>query len=216
MRSKIIEIIFKVFDDAGYGSGIYKDSAGDDFVIVETWDEVHKIEETVKDYLKSLDKVNEDLLELHNFDNIVGYALDQGRRGNWGFSDEYTTCSNCDVVICTSPDSYFWVPGYYVFDGSILCSECVKDNPEILISELVNNPNTANTILSPAELEELGFKQVGGEYETGLYGIVDDPKKVFEELTNEYDEILFNISEKQQFTTYWTVWVRVGDVSESA
>ena len=41
------------------------------------------------------------------------------------WSDEWTTCSDCDKAVRTSPDSAYWTPSYVITkDGDFWCKEC--------------------------------------------------------------------------------------------
>lgn len=60
-----------------------------------------------------------------NLDRILeraGYAVE--------WSDEWTTCDDCNRAVRTQPDSHDWRPGYSLSDsGEILCHECADDTP---------------------------------------------------------------------------------------
>ena len=57
-----------------------------------------------------------------NLDTILerlGFAVE--------WSDEWSTCNNCNKAFRTSPDSYCWKPAYKEIDGDILCLDCAKE-----------------------------------------------------------------------------------------
>lgn len=40
------------------------------------------------------------------------------------WSDEWTTCSDCNRAVRTQPNSYDWEPSYHMGDGELLCLDC--------------------------------------------------------------------------------------------
>lgn len=49
----------------------------------------------------------------------LGYAVE--------WSDEWTTCDDCQRAIRTSPDSYGFTPSYADIDGGTLCLDCLQE-----------------------------------------------------------------------------------------
>lgn len=127
-----------------------------------------------------------------------GYAIE--------WSDEWTTCEDCNRAVRTSPDCYQWQPSYVELDGSIACLDCVKDSSEDYLSTLEDNPRTAlNTDIDPSQF---GYTQIKDGYESGLHPhMTDDPKKIYTDLRQKgYSRILFKIDEVSQFYTTFSVW----------
>lgn len=93
---------------------IYDNSTGGEFdghtfIIVDTWEFIEKIEKLSK----------------RRFDDTITWLFGDG--SEWGFSDEYTVCSECGInVIRTSPDSYSWTPDFYedLDNGILACKDC--------------------------------------------------------------------------------------------
>ena len=46
------------------------------------------------------------------------------------WSDEWTTCSNCNKAMRTEPSSYDWTPAYTVEDGGEYCRDCKTEEEE--------------------------------------------------------------------------------------
>jgi hypothetical protein len=46
----------------------------------------------------------------------------------WGFSDEYITCSNCYKAIATTPNYYGDKPRYAIINDEILCGDCILND----------------------------------------------------------------------------------------
>ena len=60
-----------------------------------------------------------------NFDRVLekaGYAVE--------WSDEWSTCNDCNRAVRTQPDGYCWTPGYREVDGDFLCLDCAKKAAE--------------------------------------------------------------------------------------
>lgn len=164
---------------------------GRKFIIVEGWGDHKAIEEATG---LSMNEVTETVT---------------GNSDNWGFSDEYITCSDCGEVIKTSPDSYGWKPDFAIVnDCELLCGECIRFRPQDYLQDLINNPKKANTIIYDDSLVELGFKKITEDFEAGWYGRYDDPEKILERMEKKYFEVIFSITSNGQFSTDYVCWVR--------
>lgn len=185
-KEQILEVLREELD-CGF-TGTYQGSL---FVVVGDWEEKEKIE-------KKIDM---------DFDDIM-VALGSSW-SDWGFSDEYTTCSDCGTIIRTTPTSAHWVADYCVCNSEMLCSECIKKDPTSYLETITNNYKNANTILSEEELKEQGYKLLEGDYESHIGNTYnDDPQTQLEELLKTYDEVVFDITGSGQFGTSWQVWVK--------
>lgn len=158
-------------------------------------------------------EVPEIVREALDENNIKWYDIVESALGcEWGFSDEYTTCCDCGNVIRTSPDSYGWQPDYYVGDGFIACKECFDNTPnyqEAYIEERINNPqNAVNGLLDKDQIEELGFVEVDEDFENGWYNRHDNPQKIYDRLSENYEEVLFYVDGVGQFHVSFVAFVR--------
>lgn len=207
LRDKIREVINNTIVEEGGTIGEYEEKS---FLIVPCW---NSIELAIKG-LGEIEGLKEELEKEgfeFSFDDIISYLFDTAKYdSNWGFNDEYTTCQECNKVVRTSPDSYSWLPqSAIVNECELLCSECIKADPQSYIEGLVNNPKKANTILNDEELEEQGFTKLEKEYENGFYeGMNDEPQKIYEGLCSEYEEILFSITDSGQFHIGFVTYVK--------
>jgi hypothetical protein len=177
---------------------IAEDNDENTYIIIDSHSDAEKLAEVVAKVLELDD-------EKIYVDDVLGVEV--------VFSDEYTTCSDCHKIIRTSPDSYHWKPDYYMGDGFIACSVCFQENEdyqEAYLEERINVPSTANEVLTDAQLEGFGFSRYNQEqYENGYHhGQTDDPKIVYAELKDLYEDILFSIDEASQFYIKFSVWVR--------
>lgn len=209
---------------------------GERFAIVSGWDTIEKIYYAIVQeihpesisYYESLGKINKRYREigikngdlspiLDELDNaLVEAGFDNYNRFEdiigmeWGFSDEYTTCSDCDHVIKTSPNSYFWTPDYFIGDGFIICNQCfnaTEDYQIAYLEDLINSPDKANQLLNVNQLENFGFVRLDEEW-VGTFEYLDDPRKIFRELSEKYEDVVFSITDVGQFHTNYTAFVR--------
>ena len=161
-----------------------------------------------------LDYLNEDIKDLID-------------KTEWGFSDEYEICSECNTVLRTSPDSYGWVPNYYQDpDGYKYCQECCESGG--LIEYSIENtqynidngqePNSLPWIFDLTDewhMIQPDLRYDFSKWENGLHGgQVDSPLKQGQIVRSEkYEgESLFEIVYRihpSQFYVEWDVYIRV-------
>jgi hypothetical protein len=198
MNDKLCKVV-DVFEENGMYNDINvqwaEDHDGNYYAIVDSNSDEDKFEIFVKETVEIEDSVERDL-EIE----IV-------------YSDEYTTCSDCGHIIRTSPTHYGWQPDFYVGDGFIVCNECFIENgyAEDYIQEKINQPkNAINGLVTEVELQKMGFSKFNeNSYESGYhYGQTDDPEKIYDELSDKYEEIVFFIDRAGQFDIHFSVWVR--------
>lgn len=208
---------------------------GETFLIVEDWDIVRIINYEI------IRQLSPDLLSGLKVEEIDGFPvlgdtpvdnnLDKelkeiGYEGHlddklpfvceWGFSDEYTPCHECDKVIRIQPTSYNWLPDYCLGDGYIVCNDCFNENEDVqeeYVDDLINNHSKANTLLSREQLEKIGFKRVDADYESGLHsGMASDhPEEILRAIKEEDGnaEYVFSIDATGQFQTEFSLYKRI-------
>lgn len=166
------------------------------FVILESWEQARKLAELAG--LKSRNP------EYPDFDDRV----------QTGFSDEYDTCSDCNALIRTSPDSYFWQPDFIVNDCGIHCAQCIEDNPEDTIESVKNTRTPLPVSINPADH---GWTQLNKyPLKSGWFpGQNDDPETYTKAMSNAGIDYLFQIDEPSQFYTKWSVWVPEDSIEEA-
>lgn len=186
-QEQAIEIIEEVIQSYGY-TGDYE---GATFLVIET-------------------KEQEDILEEKSnmpLDELVKLAY--GINADWGYSDEYTLCANCSKIIKTRPTSYSWKADYsLVKDCEIWCNECCKNDIETVLETYINVSDKAVTQFEIEELEDVGFFKIGENYENGWYGKIDNPNKIYDEVSKIYDEVIFFVTRVGQFHTDFIVMAR--------
>lgn len=190
---------------------VYFDTANDNgetFLIVDGWEDVHKIQKALRPDFEPKDEYDTSVL-----DEIFGYQGD-----GWGFRDSYSKCDSCGNVIQTEPDSYSWTPDFFVdYDkGEIICGDCVRKNPQDYLETLYNNPKKANTILSAQDLIDNGFEKIEGDYENGWYDKHDSPEEILDKALEAHPSatFIFNISSQGQFATQFELWGADLDLDE--
>lgn len=198
------DTIRKIQDSDAYY--MFANDDGDDFLIVDSWDDVHKIQKALEPGFEPR----------NDYDSSV---LDKYFPGStWGFSDSYDTCSKCGKLIRTEPDSYSWEPDFFVNDGELVCGDDVRDDPDAYLETLYDNPKMANTILTDSDLRNLGFELIKDGYESGMYDRHDDPEEILEKAKEEHPGMtfVFSISSNGQFATRFELWGKEDtDVHES-
>lgn len=193
--------VHRYFTDNNLWDDVYVDFAedheGNQYAIVESNEDEDKF---IKYSMEALEIENGDIEDLLDIEIV--------------YSDEYTTCSDCQNIIRTSPTSYHWQPDFFLGDGFIACNVCFnkqEDYQEKYIEERINDPKEAvNGMLSEKQLQELGFKKYNQEsFEHGLHnGQTDNPNEIYNELSVLYYDVLFVVDEVSQFYITFSVWVR--------
>jgi hypothetical protein len=154
-----------------------------EIIIFDTWKEVDELNDEMK---KKLDETQ------------------------WGFSDEWITCSECGRAILTTPRFYGDKPRYAIIQSDLLCGDCIHDKyMEEYVDNATNNVSHAiNTgIVSEEELQELGWKKLQRRYEKGLHeGQIDEPIKVLKKLSKKLN-VIFTY-ETGQFDVMFWAWVK--------
>lgn len=194
LTSDIINALY----DEGVDFQEAEDENGNVFLIVYGWDTIKQMQQIIKP-----DFVPEDEYDTSVIDNLKDVE--------WGFADEWSRCDECGKVIRTQPDSYSFVPDYWVNDSEILCGDCVRNNhAEEYAQSLINKERLANTILTDDNLEELGFIRIESDFESGWYDRNDSPKEILKTALDKHPngEFLFSISGQAQFATQFELWAR--------
>lgn len=125
------------------------------------------------------------------------------------WSDEWTRCDTCYKAVRTEPDSYSWQPQYlYLEDWGIVCSPCIKADPDGVLAEFVNDPfkalPTEFTFLLGDEWTPAGDREVNGWYD----GADADPRAIFDRLAVDHDEVVFALTDIGQFHVGFRAYVK--------
>lgn len=126
------------------------------------------------------------------------------------WSDEWAMCDGCQKAVRTSANSYGWTASYWMGpdDCTILCHECVTDDPSDYLEFLRGNDRAALTI--NIDLSDHGYvKQNDRSYENGWHpGQNDSPEVIGKSLRDRgVDDYIFTIDSVGQFDLNFSVWV---------
>lgn len=138
------------------------------------------------------------------------YYIDFATGDNWGYDDEFNICTECGKAFRKEMDY-----GYNTFwygDGFAKCLACTKEDAQEYINSLINNPDTANLILSEKELNGYGFYKMNEDsYAAGYRGQNDNPKQILSKLLEEdiNRQIIFSINKNYDpFETEFDVYIK--------
>lgn len=142
------------------------------------------------------------------FPRELGDTLERaGYSVEW--SDEWSTCDDCNRLVRTSADSYGWRASFkLVYGCEIVCKDCLLGDPEQYVTDcLLNREDTADTF--DTDLAALGFTKVNrASYENGWHpGQDDSPEKVAASLPTDVD-FVFAVPSVGQFDVRFDVWTR--------
>jgi hypothetical protein len=95
----------------------------------------------------------------------------------YGFSDEWDLCADCQAVIRTSPDSYGWTAPLYVEAEGYICDDCVKKGgyDDYIADEF---KNVAKSIPDAVDLNRLALVKLNDKsLENGFHHGMMIPRK---------------------------------------
>ena len=210
--------------------GLNINLCNDGFIIVDSWESIEKLVQLFngmdtprKDGDLRVDANGLALGLDHDYDKLrAPFRVPEGLSdidtilGEWGFGDEYMSCSICRNHIRTSPDSYSWKADYWINAGEIICGADIRSTKELTekyLEYLSDNPKDANTVLRDSDLENLGYaKCTCGDKECNFandfYGHNDDPKSILKKAKAKHPEnnYVFDITDVGQFGLNFTTW----------
>ena len=131
--------------------------------------------------------------------------------GAW--SDETTSCADCNKLVRSSPDSYHWEPAFVSTNDGAVCRACIESDAASLLAE--HEGDTGWACPSWIDPSEHGYVNVSDEgargqdyYETGLHeGQNDRPADVKAALGARGERVVFRHEARGQFDTSWSAWV---------
>ena len=129
------------------------------------------------------------------------------------WSDEWETCSQCNKLVRSQPDSYSWTRQYWdTEDGEIVCVECVQEHPEDYLESLEGSTSKCITI-DGIDPTEHGYKLLEEGFQNGLYGGQSaDPKKIGKSLQKQgVERFIFKMDSVGQFDCEFSVYVHEDD-----
>lgn len=156
----------------------------------------------------------DDMHDVMSHHPLAWQALeDSGVEFEW--HDEWAIDYQNDKCYRTTGDSYSWQPSAIHDDyGELLTPD---DDIEVWIDWAKNEPTRCllSRVHSPSDLEAVGFEQFNGQYESGWYGVEDNPTEITKKIQAAIDhddlEIVFMISGNEQFRMTFNAYIRVPD-----
>lgn len=129
------------------------------------------------------------------------------------WSDEWTTCGNCQKLVRTQPDSHSWQRYYAHLDEEVVCcGDCVKKDPSAYLESLEGEDNKCVTIkgIDPAAH---GYKLFKADLEHGFHpGQAADPRVIAKALRAQgVTRFLFTLDRVQQFDLRFSVYIHEED-----
>jgi len=122
------------------------------------------------------------------------------------WEDEWITCSSCNKLVRTQPNSYCWLQSYVEVSGDALCMNCV--DPAEYLESLEGEFTKANTIqdIDPSKYDYIRLDQ---DFEHGMhYGQDASPELIAKALKRRgIQRYLFNIDSRGQFDVDFSAWV---------
>lgn len=139
------------------------------------------------------------------------------------WSDEWTTGADNGKAYRTQPDCHGWTPYYIIQDDCEIVGidELLADDSKLsdyLVSIENNDRQTVMDHISPDKLEELGYKEVEGDFQSGFHpGQTDKPADILARLLTENPEgrYIFRIDGKGQFDITFSVYQKIETPEEN-
>ena len=170
---------------------------GDTAYFVQSWSSIREFAKLAKEHGVNVE-VRDEEYPAEYLDEFIS---------DWRFADEYDECSCCGKMVYHN-DIFHYPQRFLDYDNcEIRCRDCL--DVDRYIEHITNNSESANTLLTPEELEQKGFKRLDREYANGLYGRCDKPKEILEKLLQENPnaEYIFDLGFcSNPYETAWTVW----------
>lgn len=205
------DIIREIFSETEIDGYIYDDgdNEGKEVLQMCSCNDVKELNLEIKKKFeeKGIDTSEMQPWEQESDEGYVNFATDE----NWEYSDESFICDNCGKLHRMETYGY---ANYFCTDYGIFCEDCIKEEPEPYIDYLINNPKSANTILTVKELNDRGFVDSGEDYASGWYGRDERPEKVLTDILNAHPnaEAIFNINKTYNpFETEYRAFIKYNE-----
>jgi hypothetical protein len=178
------------------------------------WNEIDSRPDPIRDAFLRMEGKEPEKVDLTQTDekNVLGKlaaALEKmGFELEW--EDEWAACDGCGATFRISGNGYDWTPYYIATDDGKYCGDCLADSFEDYI-EIYAEENKA--VPSHIKLEDYGYAQYNGQFESGFhYGQDASPKVIRQSMAKlGVDHVLFQLDFNSQFTTGFSTWVRKED-----
>ncbi len=143
----------------------------------------------------------------NNVPHDLADALEEHYQLAW--EDEWTSCDLCGKYFRTTANSYDWTTYGSIADGGADCGDCIAENPEAYIADLIGNPHSC--ALDFIDLASLGFVNLNGTFENGWHPHqTDDPVTIMGEAKEQHPhhDLIFGNLRASQFYMTFELWGR--------
>lgn len=215
----VVHYILREFDEGKRDGNCYATfyenadgEEGEEILVFEDWESVRQMEKALLPICSFIP----DFTKLRDTEYDTS-ALDFMLEGdeNWTFYDEGFVCAECYKWHFYDSNGATSYANYQIGDGYIICEDCIRENKQNMeeyLRDMIDAPRNANTILTYAELRELGFEKVNEyPYAEGWYGRHSDPTALLKRAQELYEdcEFVFSVVKNYNpFETEFDLWKR--------
>ena len=201
----VMEVLRKADEDGIYiYANIYPDgdNEGEEVLVIDDNKSVDKLNELFEPYVREICEKENDI-----FQEYSDFALDYITGDQWTYSETGFTCDECQKFYRFDNGWGGGYRNYYLGDGWVVCEDCMRESyKEDYISEMLDDPTQANTILTDRELRDMDFDPINEyPYANGMYeGENDDPVKILEKAKELYPQCEFLFSIRKDYNPFHT------------
>lgn len=160
---------------------------------------------------------NETVIIMNWHDDIPGKFENLCSRlfGQTAWEEDYSRCDHCYRFASLQPGYYGDQYTYKIInDCELICPECLKENPDWLIDDCLNDMEKSIPSYMIESIEKEGFKKWignnGWDFESGFhYGQNDTPQKALESVWRE-----LKYKRQSDFESEWDFLFVISDVSQ--
>ncbi len=136
-------------------------------------------------------------------------ALEEHFTLDW--EDEWISCERCGHYFRVTGSSYFWTM-YGIIGGEITCGDCIKEDPEPFVADLINNPEAcARPFIDLPALGFVNMNDTSDTFESGRHPHqTDNPVDILAKYQQRYPsyEFVFGNLQASQFYVTFEIWGR--------
>lgn len=183
----------------------------EEILVFEDNKSVNQFNAMLKERLKDIPEVKQDIKDyVYDVDERDDWYIEEAVGGDehWTYSDAGFVCSECYKWHFYNNYGACGYVNYKVYDGWIECEDCIKrdeNSKKRYVEDLIDNFNSANTILEYKDFLDLGFEKINTEpYANGWYGQEDSPEKILEKAKVDEPDCEFVFSIRKTYNPWET------------
>ena len=215
----VCDVIHKIDDEnLNIYVNIYPYEDESKILVFDDCDSQKQFNKLLKERMQDIPEVKADIDDfIYNVNDRDDWFIDEavGGDANWTYSDEGFVCDECYKWHFYNINGACSYANYKAGDGYIICEDCItscKENMEEYLKDMIDNPESANTILDDGTLYDLDFDKVNEwPYADGWYGRSANPKKILKEAQDLYPHCEFVFSIRKTYNPWETefdLWKR--------